>query len=219
MKKTFEHTLRAIILIGVSLSLGFFLLYSKAELMKRQSMALEIQNIFAEPPIGKPSLGQESINIAISVFSIDVPASANYPKFRSQLTDRGLSTREPWAKRINVDIGPSAFTSWALLGSTLAHELEVHCTQNFLLINLLDTIGLDGTGAAERQAYMHEINNAKRFNLGKNDTELIAATMNYYYPVDVTVNGGNKVAGIFSKTLGRWLAKSHISKETSNLNP
>src|SRR5690606_19202846 len=107
----------------------------------------------------------ESIDLAIAMFGIEVPASAEWPVLDKKIEDRGLTTRGAFMDKAKVTIGPAAFTSWALLGSTLAHELEVHCQQNFLFIYLMDLVGLDGTGEAERQAYRHELTNAKRFSL------------------------------------------------------
>jgi hypothetical protein len=84
--------------------------------------------------------------------------------------------------KTKVFVGPTAFSSWGMLGSTLAHEVEVHCRQNFPLIVLKDQLGLDGTVEAEREAYEYEIQNAGRFGLDHRDQNLIAATVEYYYP-------------------------------------
>ena len=89
---------------------------------------------------------------------------------------------------MEVTVGPAAFESWGLLGSTLAHELEVHCQQNFTYIRLLDLLGLDGTLKAEREAYQHELSNAGRFHLGEVERENIKATMDFYYPVEANSN-------------------------------
>ena len=81
-----------------------------------------------------------------------------------------------------MTIGPAAFASWSLLGSTLAHELEVHCRQNFTLIRMQDLMGAQGTLKAERDAYAHELAHAERFNLSKIERMNIQATMDFYYP-------------------------------------
>jgi hypothetical protein len=83
-----------------------------------------------------------------------------------------------------------AFTSWGILGSTLAHEIEIHGNQSFLKIEFLnflysyiqnnskfvssifpsfdimtyENMGL-GSYLAEKEAYSYEINSDKRFNL------------------------------------------------------
>jgi hypothetical protein len=136
-------------------------------------------------PATAPAVSQESIDIALELFGIDIPSSAAHPTLDTELKDRGLTTRGAFMEQASVTIGPSAFTSWALLGSTLAHEIEVHCQQSFMTIYFMDAVGLDGTGEAERQAYLHELRNAKRFGLPIADADLIADTMEFYYPAHV----------------------------------
>ncbi|RYZ81305.1 MAG: hypothetical protein EOP04_24245 [Proteobacteria bacterium] len=99
-----------------------------------------------------------------------------------KLEDRGLTTLNGYGKKLEVTIGPAAFTSWAVLGSTLAHEVEIHCNQNFSLIRMKDMLGLEGTNGAEREAYMHELSNSDRFKLKEADQASIRETMEYYYP-------------------------------------
>ena len=144
---------------------------------KRSSQVIVI------PPETLPEMNQKSVDIALALFNINVPAGTNHPTFDPTLQDRGLTTLRGWGNKLEVTIGPAAFESWGLLGSTLAHELEVHCQQSFTLIRALDVLGLDGTLMAEREAYLHELNNARRFHLGKAEQENIKATMDFYYPV------------------------------------
>jgi hypothetical protein len=134
------------------------------------------------PPDSIPPQSQESIDIAMAMFGIMLPPSAEKPVFDPKLRDRGLTIRGTWVGKSKVIIGPSAFINWSILGSTLAHEIEIHCNQSFFLIAIMDLIGLDGTRAAERQAYLHEIKNRERFGMTQNDQELIVDTLVYYYP-------------------------------------
>lgn len=129
-----------------------------------------------------PTLSQESINTAIQYFKIKIPANINTPTFDPNLPDRGLTIRRGSMSKPIVTIGPDAFSSWALLGSTLAHEVEIHCRQNFIAIHLMDLAGIDGTGFAEREAYGYELRHAKRFGLAPYDQDLIRSTANYYFP-------------------------------------
>lgn len=154
------------------------------------------------PPDGPPEVSQASIDLAMAMFGIAVPSSADWPILDTKIEDRGLTTRGAFLHKAEVSIGPAAFSSWALLGSTLAHELEIHCEQNFLFIYLMDLVGLDGTGEAERQAYRHEIANAKRFGLPGYEKILIAETMDYYYP-----DFGGKKNG-WPLALKAWMAKN-----------
>ena len=134
-------------------------------------------------PNSVPPLSQESVNKALIMFNIEVPEGVLHPIFDEELEDRGLTTLRGWGASLEVSVGPAAFSSWGLLGSTLAHELEVHCRQNFTLIRTLDLLGMKGTEAAEREAYLHELENASRFNLGEQDRLNIQATMDFYYPL------------------------------------
>lgn len=135
-------------------------------------------------PDSIPVMSQESIDRALAMFDIDVPAGTIHPTFDQDLQDRGLTTLRGWGSDLEVSVGPAAFESWGLLGSTLAHELEVHCRQNFTLIRALDLLGMSGTQMAEREAYQHELSNARRFNLAAKERANIQATMDFYYPLE-----------------------------------
>jgi hypothetical protein len=113
-----------------------------------------------------------------------------------------------------VLIGPAAFDSWALLGSTLAHEILVHCQQNFFLISVMDLLHLDGTGAAERQAYEYELSHAQQFGLSEDDQELVAATVAYYYPFSQTKKSvGNLSGSLAALHIRNWLASQILPAE------
>lgn len=154
-----------------------------ARQLARKQLTSQIQVL---PPDTRPSLSQQSIDIAIAMFAIEIPANTKHPSFDASLEDRGLTTLNGWGKPLEVTIGPAAFASWALLGSTLAHELEVHCKQNFTLIRMKDLVGADGTKEAERDAYAHELAHAERFNLSRIERMNIQATMDFYYPKNVS---------------------------------
>jgi hypothetical protein len=151
----------------------------------RRAFDLRSAQVAVVAPKMKPAVAQESIDLALELYGISVPGNVEHPILDAELKDRGLTTRSAFLEKAQVSIGPSAFTSWALLGSTLAHEIEVHCQQNFFTIYVMDTLGLDGTGEAERQAYAHELRNATRFGLDAADADLIADTMEFYYPAHV----------------------------------
>mgnify|MGYP001594132802 CR=1 FL=1 len=156
---------------------------ARQELDLREQFAKELHNVTGVPPSSKPPMTQESIDIALEMFDIEVPKTAASPTIDMKLEDRGLTTLKGWGKKLEVAVGPAAFTSWAVLGSTLAHELEIHCNQNFALIRMKDMLGLEGTNGAEREAYMHELSNSERFHLKDADQSSIRATMEYFYPV------------------------------------
>jgi len=132
--------------------------------------------------IGKPEINQRSIDIAMKLYAIRLPENVKGPFLSPSLEDRGLTVRKGVLSAAYVYVGPEAFTSWSLLGSTLAHEIEIHCRQNFLAIHFQNLSGFDGTGQAEREAYSYELLNADRFGLGQYDRDLIKSTMAYFYP-------------------------------------
>lgn len=134
-------------------------------------------------PDGIPALTQSSIKIALIAYDIKMPKNIKGPFLDTKIQDRGLTIRHGVGSDPLVFIGPEAFTSWGLLGSTLAHEIEVHCRQNFLAIHLQNISGFDGTGMAEREAYRYELANSTRFGLAQYDQDLIRSTMSYFYPV------------------------------------
>ena len=164
------------ILVGISL------VAAHKAIGERRTLGEEMAAIRVQPPAGPPSITQESLNLALVIYNIRVPEHVDHPVLNTAILDRGLTSRTGISNRMKVTIGPGAFNSWALLGSTLAHELEVHCLQNFGMIRFLDLLGLDGTGHAERQAYAHEINQAERFGLGKFERRTIQNTVEFYYP-------------------------------------
>lgn len=173
--------LRVMTLTLVFVSAGGIFL-ARQELEHREHFARELKSVKLLPPSSQPPMTQESIEKALKMFDIEVPDSALPPRFDAELEDRGLTTLNGWGSRLEVTVGPAAFTSWALLGSTLAHELEIHCRQNFFMIRMKDMLGLGGTESAEREAYMHELSNSERFQLKTADQVNIKATMDFYYP-------------------------------------
>lgn len=209
----FKSLMLTSIVVGSCLGLGAAVLAKASNaVVTQKKIKTEWSHFPVSPPIGMPPVTQKSIDLAVAIYGIRIPKTAAYPKLNFKLADRGLSTRRAWAEKIEVEIGPSAYTSWGLLASTLAHELEIHCNQNFLMISLMDSVGLDGTGWAERQAYLHELNNGNRFGLSTYSRELIADTMDYYYSIDASESFGTKVSLRFGKTLGRWLARNPVQK-------
>ena len=177
--------LRVSLLLLVFASVGSIFV-AQQELERREQFAKDLPGFVVVPPASKPPMTQESIDIAVEMFAIQVPKNASSPHLDMKLEDRGLTTLNGWGKQLDVTVGPAAFTSWAVLGSTLSHELEVHCNQNFALIRMKDMLGLEGTSGAEREAYLHELSNSDRFHLRETDQMNIRATMDYYYPVRST---------------------------------
>ncbi|MCX6117022.1 MAG: hypothetical protein NT027_05750 [Proteobacteria bacterium] len=171
-------------MIGVTLSLSLAGIIVYHHLVESTHRAREnAPSSFTAPILSEtPSMSQESIEQAIEKFQIQLPENVMLPKFDPSLTDRGMTYRVNAYSAPQVSIGPEAFHNWAILASTIAHEVEVHCKQNFFAIHLMDLAGMDGTGQAEREAYLHELSHAKRFGLAPLDQDLIRSTMVQFYP-------------------------------------
>ena len=119
----------------------------------------------------KPSVTMESIHLAMMAFGIESPAGMDGPYLvKEGLIEngyyRGLTVAEGW-KPTAVYIYESAFESWGLLGSTLAHEIEVHYNQRFLFAKFMGLITLSDKweNLLEAEAYNHEVVNQERFGL------------------------------------------------------
>ncbi len=179
-----------------------------AENIRYENFKEGLKQVEISAPQSQPSTSQESIDFAMALFSIDLPQTVKGPKFDSKLEDRGLTTGGVLGVQKKVTIGPAAFTSWAILGSTLGHEIEIHARQSFLKIISGDRLSKvkwearklagvlvsnlkpsvqeefeeEGTWKAERDAYMYEVNSAKRFNLTEEELSSILYVMDYYYP-------------------------------------
>lgn len=192
-------------------------------------------------PLSLPPQNQESIETALTLFSIQVPNTVEGPSYDSELSDRGLTTGGLVLPQKSVTVGPSAFTSWAVLGSTLAHELEVHVPQSFFVVVAQDHLSQwtfearriagkifpsfapsakdlfenDGTWKAERDAYMHEIKNAKRFGLSEDELASIWRVMNYFYPSPHKEKGKDAHLSASSESGGE--TPSEIEVKTSEL--
>ena len=95
---------------------------------------------------------------------------------------RGRTSRSLFHSFNKVELGPESFMSWGLLGSTIAHELEIHCEQNLLWLSLQELVGVNANVKAEIEAYNHELAQSKRFGLRTFEVRNIRKSRDYYYP-------------------------------------
>jgi hypothetical protein len=175
------------VLTGIILSVGAAAGVVAFSLSESEVRAKELTELSQEAPDsqileGRPLMSQASINLAMKNYGIKIPGTIKGPFYDPKLEDRGLTIRRGVTSDPIVYVGPEAFSSWPLLGSTLAHEIEIHCRQNFLAIHFQNLAGFDGTTIAEREAYRYELANAQRFGLNQYDKDLIRTTMTYFYP-------------------------------------
>lgn len=199
--------MKLLLLPRVALSLFFAgtvlsLMAARQAVGEAETFHSEIAQVAVTPPDTPPEQNQESIDAALAMFHITVPGHVEHPRFDPLIEDRGLTTMRGFGKKLEVTVGPGAFASWALLGSTLAHEIEIHCQQNFTMIRLLDMLGLKGTDTAEREAYAHELAGSRRFNLSPEDQESIHQTMEFYYPESPETTSGfsQEVVNLLART-------------------
>lgn len=179
------------------------------EVAARQNYEKALMDVEVVAPLSSPDIGQESLEIGLVMYSIQRDSNVEGPEFDPQLNDRGLTTGGVILPQKRVTIGAAAYTSWGVLGSTLAHEIEVHVPQSFLKVVAVDSFKQwslsarrflakvfpavqpspkemfenDGTLSAERDAYMHEIRNSKRFGLTQEELRSIWRVMDFYYPI------------------------------------
>jgi hypothetical protein len=167
-----------LVVVSASMLAASFSLYSEEPSVGKSAKGTRVLL-----PSRHPQPTQASIDYALMLFDIHIPENVKHPVYDPELADRGLTVQKGIGHPFEVRLGPTAFTSWAILGSTLSHEIEVHCRQEFALIRLLDLMGMNGTLYAERVAYQYEISQAKRFKLSRSEQFSIADTVEFYYPL------------------------------------
>lgn len=183
-------------------SLFYCIFLSFQERRKYALLQKNMADISVIYPKDVPEISNENIDLAMALFSIDIDENIEYPIFNNELPYRGLTLGNAFSKNKEVLIGKMAFESWGILGSTLAHEIEIHGKQSFLEIEILNYLyslkaipeklianfipnsfklnyGSLGYGSymAEKEAYNHELNSKKRFNLNKNEIYAIKYTL------------------------------------------
>ena len=190
------------------------LVWAQWQKIEHDQFFATINSVYVTPPKTAPKPGNLSIQQAMTFFGIELPDDVHQPLYASNIKDRGYIIRHHSFSDAYVRIGKEAFQSWAILGSTLAHEVEIHGNQSFFWIRVKDALGLGGTHSAEREAYLYEIANAKRFGLSRLDTHLIAKTVDYYYPSDSSALLLAAAAHSDGQTISRQTAakKSNFSK-------
>jgi hypothetical protein len=104
---------------------------------------------------------QEAIAHAVSAYGIDIT------HVKSLLYDRSNSDGDSETDGRTVTIGDAAFTSPGNLGSTIAHESEVHVNRQTMKGRVYE--GPEGNALNEVEAYDYEIAGAARFGLTKED--------------------------------------------------
>jgi hypothetical protein len=188
-----------VVLFAVSCGQAFdlYVYNSTYELLHKQKVKIP----------GVPDVSQASIDKAMVLYSIKSKPWCKYPVLVEDIEDiMGYIGGYPFSSTRIIGITGRAFTSWGMLGSVLAHEIEVHCNQSFIKANILDAIDVllgdlirsqeppksamlvrvapvyYGTWLTEREAYSYQIESAERFGLTKQEVESIRFTRDFLYP-------------------------------------
>ena len=134
------------IAICVSFSfLVFAVVVSGSAILERKKLddlITAMQQVKVIPPKLPPQPSQEAVDLAVELYTIKKTTFLIGPFYDATLEDRGVTSGGVVSPRKIVNIGPAAFSSWAILGSTLGHEVEVHVAQPFFLIVLQDNVSL-----------------------------------------------------------------------------
>lgn len=133
---------------------------------------------------GVPYVSQKSIDRAVHVYDIKVPLFTLHPSLDIDMPEGILGQARSYIL-IHLcipTIGPGSFTSWGKLGAVIAHEVEVHCNQNWWRHAIDLFLGVDTMPQLEREAYMYMLLDSKRFNLTPQEREDIFITMLLLYP-------------------------------------
>lgn len=186
----------------------FLLALAGKENAEQVSFANAMRSVPVTIDLPRPLPSQESVDVAMAAFGVDLGGNVNSPIFDGSLSDRGLTAGGTLDVRRSIWVGPAAFLSWGVLGSTLGHEIEIHGQQSFLAILAMDGVAdvrrglsalvseeqalagtakeseeaLWGTWRAERTAYLYEISSANRYGLTPEEVKSIRQVMEYYYP-------------------------------------
>jgi hypothetical protein len=186
------RNLSALLFVLITIVLGWFRF---KEVSQYQQLLRDMQAVHVAVHLSPPVCGEQAIQAAISIFSIDT--SGTDIGFDPTIWDRGIISMSGDG-RMHVDIGPSACSSWASLGSTIAHETEVHAKQvwavgialnvvsrtvnGFRGVRIADHEESVGSTRFEREAYLFEIESRDRFGLSDDEVDAIFSIVNFYYP-------------------------------------
>lgn len=167
--------------------------------------AMDIVNVRAF--LDQPGFSMDSVDTAVSIYNIRIP-----PGVRIALdpNEHDLGLIRMYLGGAYVTLGRDTFRTWARLASTLAHEIEVHANQSFVLAYVIGAADyvctrlsgrkprsfsfLAGDTRLEREAYTYEVLNAERFGLTEHDVQSIISVREHWYPIE-----NAKVCGISSE--------------------
>ncbi len=128
-------------------------------------------------------LKQTAIGRAIAAYRIDVShlrVGVSYSP-HGDMREREGATYVDEDGTVRVEIGDEAFASPARLGSTIAHEVEVHVNRQITKGVYCPSTDEQGTLLQEVEAYDHELASKDRFGLGADELKLLKQRRASYY--------------------------------------
>lgn len=159
--------------------LSFFLIQGLIKEYKEEtqyrSFLEDMRSVNVTIKLPRPKCGQEDLDKAMTYFSIAKPYVVKGPFYKKDEADTPLGwiLVHPMYTNRKVEIFCKAFSSWGRLGAILAHEIEIHGNQKFILIRPeRDT---------EREAYLYPVYNRKRFNLTKFEVRSMISSYYDFY--------------------------------------
>ena len=158
-------------------TLGFF----KWEYDKEKAFNSKLSEVPVHMVGGYPDFVSQNVDLAYAAFNIRDSRTLKTVELSPALQARGMTMHGSYGGDADVALGLDAFSSWSLLGSTLAHEVEIHVNQNPFVVWLEDLIFGTGTIRAERAAYSHETLRASRFGLNDSTVRGIEITRDHHY--------------------------------------
>ncbi len=116
---------------------------------------------------------QDAIDEAIKVYNIDTSKTTSV-KYDSSVSGEAVTTSDG-----KVSVGDDAFRDPAWLGSSVAHETEIHVSEQAKKGNWYN--GTQGTAIQEVEAYDHEIANGERFGTSEENMKDLKKRRKKYY--------------------------------------
>jgi hypothetical protein len=146
-------------------------------------------------------LKQGAIDHAIVEYGIDIgalPAGVHYSP-HGNMREREGATFLDRDGTLRVVIGDKAFRSPAWLGSTIAHEVEVHVNRQIAKGRRASASDEEGTSIEEVEAYDFELANQARFGMHADEGKLVRQRRMAFYRTLQYENRRRVDAGVYAR--------------------
>ena len=146
-------------------------------------------------------LKQTAIDHAIVTYGINVravPMGVHYAP-HGRMRDREGATILDRDGTVRVQIGDLAFASAGWLGSTIAHEVEVHVNRQIAMGRHAPASDEEGASIEEIEAYDFEIANQARFGVQPDEEKLVHRRRMAFYLKLQSENRSRVDSGVYVK--------------------